>query len=101
MTLAELLALVSRSPETLLLVLAFAQAVSFALGLVGSAIEELGAKAQWPAVEAFGQRIEAFFSDLPKLWRGSRAPLRAASAKDSPAAVADNPPSVRGVPFDP
>lgn len=85
MTLTEFLAMLGRSPEIMLLVLAFAQAVSFALGLIGTAIEELGAKAKWPGVEVFGQRVEAFFADLPKLWRGSRAPLRAARSKDPPA----------------
>ncbi len=90
MSFAELLSTLFKSPELLAVLLASLTAVSFALGAVGTAIEELGAAMRWPHIERLGQRIEALFSELPKLWRGSRAPLRALQAKDSDAAVSDN-----------
>lgn len=90
MTFAELLSVLAKSPELIAILLAGLTAISFAMGAVGTAIEELGAVMKWPFVERLGQRIEALFSELPKLWRGSRAPLRSVQAKDSNAAVSDN-----------
>ncbi len=90
MTFADLLSRLFASPETLGLLLAACTALSMALGAVGTAIEAVGAAMHWPLVERFGQRVESLFTDLPKLWRGSRAPLRALQSKDSAAAVSDN-----------
>ncbi len=100
MTLVELLGLLLRSPDTLLLLVALLTSLSFSLGAIGTALEVFGAATGRPRLERFGQRIEALFSELPKLWRGSRAPLRALQGKDSSAAVGDNgdpPMSLRGL----
>jgi hypothetical protein len=41
-------------------------------GLIGTALEALGAKYKIRALEGIGQRVEALFADLPKLIGGSR-----------------------------
>lgn len=72
MTLPELVALVQKAPATLIPLAAAATAVSVALGAVGTAVERVGEVWGWPWLEKLGQRIEATFTDLPKLARGSR-----------------------------
>lgn len=41
-------------------------------GLIGTALEALGAKYGIKSLEGIGQRVEALFADIPKLIRGSR-----------------------------
>ena len=72
MSLTELLALVERSPESLLLLWVAFQSLSLALGGVGTAVEAVGLRNGWPGVQRWGQRLEGFFSELPKTIRGSR-----------------------------
>ncbi len=72
MSLAELLALVEKSPETLLILWVAFQTLSLALGGVGTALESIGLRHDWPGLQRFGQRVEGFFSELPKTIRGSR-----------------------------
>ncbi len=59
------------SPEAIALHVAHASAlivsVSVPLGLLGSAIEKFGHVFNRPKVEAFGDKLEKFFVDLPGL----------------------------------
>lgn len=45
--------------------LAYVATVSVPLGLLGSAVEKFGAAFGLPKVEAFGDKVEKFFFDLP------------------------------------
>ncbi len=47
--------------------LAYVVAVSVPLGLIGSAVEKFGKSFGFPKVEAFGDKVEKFFFDLPGL----------------------------------
>jgi hypothetical protein len=53
--------------------MAYVATVSVPLGLLGSAIEKFGASFKLPAVEAFGDKVEKFFFDLPGLFEGKPA----------------------------
>lgn len=57
---------------TLALLLQHSAEAWLLLGLVGSVIEFIGERKNWPALVKLGQRLEAASLDLPKLWRGSR-----------------------------
>lgn len=54
-------------------ILFYAGAVAVCVGPLGSFVELIGETFKWPALIAFGQRLEALGADLPKLIRGSRA----------------------------
>lgn len=51
--------------------LAFAK-ISIPAGLAGSVIKLFGRSFGLPKVEAFGQKVEAFFSDVPGLIAGRK-----------------------------
>jgi len=69
---AQLFALIEKTPAALAELSAVGLAVSAAVGACGTAVEHLGATLARPGLEKFGQRLEAWGTDFPKLWRGSR-----------------------------
>jgi hypothetical protein len=54
--------------------MAYVATVSVPLGLLGSTVEAFGRAFALPKVEAFGDKIEKFFFDLPGLLGRSKNP---------------------------
>ncbi len=63
--------------------LAYVATVSVPLGMVGTAVEAFGKRFALPAVEAFGDKVEKFFFDLPGLFDASPQAEREAASKKS------------------
>jgi hypothetical protein len=47
-------------------------AVAVPLGLLGTVIEHFGKSFGLPKIEAFGQKLEDFFTNVPSLLKGRR-----------------------------